>query len=435
MVNLKKIFKYTKEDSLVRDSFILFVATMIMNLGAFLYHFVMGRMLGPADYGVLGVVLTLFYILMVPHYVIQTSVSKFVALFRAKKNIDKICNLFVRSTKKIIVLGFILLVFIFSISYFLAKFLNIPIGVVWIVAVAIPFVLFVPIARGLLQGVQNFKILGINFIAEAFAKFLFGLLLVFIGFGVFGAVFGITAAFITSFLLGYFVLRKYFKKTKSKIDAKIIYKYSWPVFLVLLCLTLFYSLDVILVKHYFNPIQSGYYAAFAILGRIAFFASFSLVFVMFPKVAEAHALGKANLHLVKKALLLVTVVSGGVVLSYLLLPKLVVLILFGKGYIEITKYIAAFALIMMLFSYVYVLSFYNLSINRFKFIYVLFVLNILEVLFLVFFHSSFWQVMLVLFILILATLIFMLFYTFSKYGKNISSNTGLQRGKKDRKNY
>src|SRR3989338_9908522 len=120
MVNIKNFLKYTKDDSLIRDSFILFVATMIMNLGAFLYHFVMGRMFGPEGYGILGVVLTLIYVILVLHYVIQTSLSKFVASFHAKKDNASISNLFVRSTKKVILLGIILFVITLLLSWLLA---------------------------------------------------------------------------------------------------------------------------------------------------------------------------------------------------------------------------------------------------------------------------------------------------------------------------
>ena len=69
MVVLKNLFKKLKEDSMIRDSFILLVATMIMNLSGFLYHFVMGRLLEPTNYGILGAALSLFYILLLPLYV------------------------------------------------------------------------------------------------------------------------------------------------------------------------------------------------------------------------------------------------------------------------------------------------------------------------------------------------------------------------------
>lgn len=426
MVNLKKFLKYTKEDSLVRDSFVLFIASMVMNFASFLYHFVMGRMLGPDSYGILGVALSLFYILLVPLYVIQTSISKFVAGYKAKKDKKSIGNLFVRSFNRLFIVSLFVMLVSFVLSFFLDDYLKIPTSILWTITLSAPFVLLLPIERGLLQGIQNFKSLGYNMITETVARFVIGLALVFFGFGVFGAVFGIVGSFIVAFGFGFFALKKYFKKSKKPLDTKAVYKYSWPVFVVLLALTLFYSLDVTLVKHYFDDTSAGYYSAFAILGRIAFFASFAIVFVLFPKVAEAHALGKANISLLKKAMLLVTIVCGGVVLFYLLFPKLAVLVLFGSQYLEITKYIALFATVMSLFSYVYLLAFYNLSINRVGFVYYLFLLDIVEVLLLIRFHSSLMQVVFVLLGLIFLAFIFMLFYTFVKNGKTVNSNSMLQ---------
>ena len=167
-----------------------------------------------------------------------------------------------------------------------------------------------------------------------------------------------------------------------------------------------------LVKHYFEDLTAGYYAAFAILGRIAFFASFSIVFVLFPKVAEMHALGKPNIHILKKALLLVTAICSGLILGYLLLPKLVVAVLFGERYFPIIPYMAPFAIIMSLFSCVYILAFYNLSIHRINFVYYLFLLNIIETLLIIKFHSNLWDILFVLLALISISLILMLIYTF-----------------------
>ncbi len=54
---IKKILNYEKDDSLIRDGIILFSATMIANFASYLYHFGMGRFLGPAEYGALGAIL------------------------------------------------------------------------------------------------------------------------------------------------------------------------------------------------------------------------------------------------------------------------------------------------------------------------------------------------------------------------------------------
>ncbi len=426
MVDIKKFLKYSKDESLVRDSLILFAATMIANLSGFLYHFVMGRILGPADYGILGVGLSLFYILLVPLFVIQMSISKFVSKFKARDDKKSIDTLYRRSLRKILALGLVFTLAFVLLSFFLSNYLKTPIIVLWIVALAVPFVLLLSINRGLLQGMQDFRNLGKNFIAEALTKFIVGVVLTVIGLGVFGAVFGMTASYIFAFIFSFIILKKYRKKNNKKLDSKIIYKYSVPVLIALLSLTLFYSLDIIMVKHYFNDINAGYYAAFSLLGRIAFFASLAIVFVLFPKVSEMHELGKANIHLLKKAMVLISIVCGVIILGYLMFPKLVVLVLFGSQYLSITKYIAVFAVIMALFSYVYLISFYNLSINRTGFVYYLTLLNIAEVLLLIKFHNSLWQVTIVLLTLISITFIFMLLYTFRKNGKNINSNTSIQ---------
>ena len=426
MVVLKGLFKKLKEDSMIRDSFILLVATMIMNLSGFLYHLVMGRLLEPTNYGVLGVALSLFQILLVPLYVIQTSISKFVAEFNTRKDKKSIDNLFVRSIKKLLIVSIIVIILTVSVSFIFANYFKMPILVVWLVIAAIPFMLLLPITRGILQGTQSFSKLGWNFIVEALSKFIFGIVFVFIGLGIFGAIFGIVISYMLAFIFGFLVIKKYYKINKKKLDTKRIYRYSWPVFIVLLTLTLFYSLDIFFIKHYFDELTTGYYTAFAILGRIAFFASFSIVFVLFPKVVERQELGKSNMGLLKKALFLVTIICGAVVLVYTFFPKLVVLILFGSKYLSITKYIAIFAIKMSLFSYVYVLSFYNLSINRTGFIYYLLILNILETALIIKFHSNVWQIIITLLILISITLIFMLIYTFTKNEKNINSNTSIQ---------
>ncbi|MBI2148952.1 oligosaccharide flippase family protein [Candidatus Woesearchaeota archaeon] len=421
MVSIKDLLEKVKKDKMIKDSFVLLVATMIMNISGFLYHFVMGRLLDPAKYGVLGAILSILYILLVPFYVIQTSISKFIAGFKAKKDYKSISNIFSRSCKKLFFISIITIIIILIISPYIAKYLNIPVKTIWVVSIAIPFMFLLPIIRGLLQGIQNFNKLGWNFVVEAISKFIFGLILVYIGLHVFGAILGIVISYAVSFIVGFILLKKYFKTYKKELNTKAIYKYSLPVFITLLTLTLFYSLDVMLVKHYFDEITSGYYVAFALLGRIAFFASFSIVFVLFPKVVEMHELKKENIHLLKKALLLITIVCLGVITGYLILPKLVVLILFGSKYIAITKYIAAFALVMSLFSYVYVIAFYNLSINRTNFVYYLFILNILEILLIIRFHSSLWQIIAVLLILIFITLIIMILYTFNyKIAKIIS---------------
>ena len=412
MVYINNFINRFKNDSFYRDTFFLFFATMIMNLGSFLYHFIMGRFLGPEQYSILGVILSFVYIFFVGSYVLQTSISKFVAEFRVKNQLENIKSLYTKALKKVIIFGIILFILFSTASFFLSNLLNIPLSLILLFGLSIPFMLLLGVTRGLLQGVQNFKLLGYNFILETFSKFVLGFVLVFLGFNIFGAVFGIIAGYIIPFLFLVYILKKYFSKSVNNFSSKVVYNYSIPVFFVLIFLTLFYSLDVLFVKYYFDSLNAGYYVAVALLGRIVFFASSSIVFVLFPKVVEQHTMGKSDFRLLKKALLLITILCVFLFLIYFFLPKLIVLILFGEKYFGIIPYIPVFAIIMALFSYVYVLSFYNLSINRIKFIYALAVLFILEIALFILFHNTIWHILFVLLGLISATFIFMIIYTF-----------------------
>ena len=79
------IFEKIKKNELFRGSLILFILINLGNLINYLYQIVMARMLGPSDYGILAVLVSLTYIFAVPTIAIQTAVSKKIAILNVKK--------------------------------------------------------------------------------------------------------------------------------------------------------------------------------------------------------------------------------------------------------------------------------------------------------------------------------------------------------------
>ncbi len=422
---IKKLLRYEKDDSLIRDGIILFTATMIANAAGYIYHFGMGRFLGPADYGALGAILSLLYLLLVPFNVIQTTISKFVAKFKAENKLDSINYLLYRSLRKLLILGIILLIIFIAMSRLLSGFLKIDQLSIVIFLLVTPLTLLLPVNRGVFQGMQSFKKLGANIVVEALSKLVVGFVLVLLGFKLAGAVLGIVMSYLFSFGFSLFKLRKKYSRKYAEIEKSSIYKYSIPVLVTLLSLTAFYSIDVILVKHYFDGVSSGYYAAAALLGRIVFFATLAISMVMFPKVAEMDAKNKPNVHILKKAIIMVLIVSLAITIGYFMMPRLVVLMLFGSTYIGIADYIAPFAIIMSLFSLSYLLAMYNLSLNRIKFIYLLLVYNVLEVTGIILMHDSISQVIIILMIIMGLMFITLLLFTLIKNARTVNNNTGI----------
>ena len=394
---LKSLLKYEKDDSLVRDGVILFSATMVANVFAYLYHFAAGRLLGPAEYGVLGAVISLLYLINVPVNVIQTTIAKFSAQFRAEGKEEKVNRLLGRSLRKMVIVGVGGFLAFFLVHAPLASFLKIPKTALLVFMPIVFFALLLPVMRGVLQGLQRFKELGWNVALEGLLKVGAGLGLIVLGFGVNGAILGIVISFAgASLLVAYFPLRALLKKQGEAFEKAEIYKYAFPVFYVLVILTGYYTIDVLLVKHFFSAAEAGYYAALSIIGKVIFFGTFALGSVMFPKVAEMHSLKKENKHLLKKSLILMVLGSIVDVGVYFAVPKLIVLVLFGEQYLPIVPLVGAMGIAMAFFSLCYLLSLYNLSVNRTKFVYVLGVFFVIEALLIGVFHETLGQVVKIL---------------------------------------
>ena len=282
----------------------------------------------------------------------------------------------------------------------------------------------IPIGRGALQGLQEFKILGYNIITEAFLKLIFGVFLVFLGLAVNGAILAIILSFIFPLILLYYKLKKYLEnKEQTSLNIKEIYSNSYAVLFTLLTLTLFYTIDLFLVKHYFSGIEAGLYATASLLGKIIYFASLAIVLVMFPKTTELFTVNKPSSTILIKSLVFILLIAIPVLLVYFLLPEYAILILGGREYLPISNLLGFFGLAMTFFTLSYTLAFYNLSINKSSFVYGLVILNIIETLAIYLFHSTIKEVVIILNIITLVSLLYLGGYTIKNInGKAINNN-------------
>jgi O-antigen/teichoic acid export membrane protein len=217
MANLNKIFDLLKKDTLAKQGLLLFSANFIFQSLNFFYQFAMGRLLGPADYGVLGVLFSIAYLLLAPINTIQTVLTKYITTFLAEKRLGAIKFLFTKSLRKIFIVSFITFIVFLSISYWLSKFLNID--NVWYIVVFGTFFLIAfitALVRGFLQGLQKFKLLGVNLLVEGASKLSIGIMLVLIGFKLYGAITAITLSLSLAFILGFVYLSKKMKTCQTE---------------------------------------------------------------------------------------------------------------------------------------------------------------------------------------------------------------------------
>jgi len=188
---------------------------------------------------------------------------------------------------------------------------------------------------------------------------------------------------------------------------------------------LFYTADVILVKHFFSPELAGQYSGLSILGRIIFFLSGVIAVVMFPMSSEAHyKVNGENGKILKQAFILVAVISLSSLIFYFLIPKFLIMALLGNKFLVLAGDVGWFGLAMVFYSFINVLAQYFLSRNRVGFIYILLGGVIMQIIFISFWHENIAQIIWIMNIVMSLVLSGLAFYFLKTNNYDKKLNTG-----------
>ncbi|MBU2598138.1 MAG: oligosaccharide flippase family protein, partial [Actinobacteria bacterium] len=382
---------------------LLFIAINIVNFSNYIYTLMMARMLGPAEFSLFASLISIFIILSSLISTIQTVTTKYISNFFAEKDYKSISNFFFDSFKKIILICLIVFLFFILASKQIALFLNTvsPIPIIILGSMVI-ISIFVSISRGTLQGLQSFSHLSLNLIIDAILRLVIGISLVYLGFKTSGAIGSSSISGFLAILISFIPLSFIFKSRNNKQDIKQdinfleVYKYSIPVLIASICIFILISFDLVLVKHFFNELNAGQYSAAATMGKIVIFIPGAIGLVMFPKVAEYHKKNVNSIDILKKSLFITLILCGGVTICYFLFPNFLIRIMFGKIYENSAYLIKFFGVAMTFFALNNILILYNLSIEKFKFIFPTIFFTILQIVLIYLFHGSLIQVILIL---------------------------------------
>jgi len=417
-LNIRKLFS----SKFVKDNMHVFVGVAFLNLFGFLFHFFMGRTLGPESYGVLGALMAIIGLMVIPISTLQLSISKFVSSLGIKNKKKCLGFLYRASINKLTKIFFLLFVLSFFINIFLSSFLKVEYHLLVITSSTLLIVPFISITRGILQGLQLFVGFSWSLFLEGMFKFLFALLFVFMGYSVGGALAAVVSSMAIAAIYGYFKIKKYICSENVPFLTKEIYGFAKPVFLTLLLIISFYSVDIVLVKHFFEDVQVGYYTVINVIGKIILFASFSVPEVMFPKVVELCENGKSHRSLLIKSFIVACIILVPILLTYFIFSNFIIFMLFGSKYagVGISRLLGLYGLFMAFVSLSKLFSMYLLSLKRFLFLYVLLLFNILEIGAIWMFHSSISQIVTILVVLGACLFVIMGFFAL-KSGKIFNS--------------
>jgi len=356
--------------SLVEHAGLLLCATLITGVTNYLFHVLMSRSLGPAHYGALFSLLSLFMILAFPLSTIQMVLTKYIAVYRGEGKDSQIHYLYFDFFKKLGVAGLALMALFVLFSGAVGEYLQISAKTPIILLGLFTFVSFLmPVVLGMLQGLEHFFYLSLNQAVGAISKLVFALGLVALGFQVNGALGACVLAGFVTFFLAWIPVRKFLNKHQPvKVTSrKEVYQFFIPVFGALSFYGLLAYQDVVLVKHWFAPEVAGAYATAALLGKAFLFPAQALAMAMYPKISQAYARKEETVGLLKHTLLLTAVVLGAGLVITFFFPEFLGSLLMKKGnlsnetFILVVQLIRSYGFAFVPLAVSYILMFYFLG--------------------------------------------------------------------------
>lgn len=365
------ILQSLRGSNFLRHNLIFFVGSTAVGVFNYLYYPVMGRVLHPAAFGEVQALISLFLQITIFLTVLGLVTINIVANYQSEAQRDAVVLEFEHLA---LVISVILLLVTIACQNTLQRFLQFD--ATWpFILLILAVVASVPMTfRGaFLRGKQRFGLASSVNIIAAGSKIAFSAALVLLGAGTAGAIGGLVTAQVLAciFALGW-ARKNGLHRPKGQGILRLpnmrLLRPELPYGLLVLVGSLFvtvqYSIDIVVVKHLFDPHTAGLYAGVASVARIIFFLTASISLVLMPMVKMGAATGQ-NERLLKKSLGLVLATGLPVLALFVLAPKQIVTLLMGHNYGSVAYLLPALSGAIFVVSIINLLVAYHLALRHF----------------------------------------------------------------------
>ena len=414
----------------IADSSLLFLAMLLVNAGNYFINLALGRVLGPASFAEASIIATLVLMLSFIAVGIQLTSAKLAASESddTKRN-NSILWLNTWVTKSALVLSIVMLVA----SPFIKSYLHFQsILPLVIIAIGLPFFFALSIKRGMLQGTEQFGQLAKSYLLEMTFRLsiTFVALMTALYFFEQLTTLAVAIGFLFSFFAtGFFKLEKGEAKINDE-QKNTILKFIAIIGIYELSQIVINNSDVILAKHFFEAKEAGLYAAIALIGRVVYFGTWTIVTLLFPKVIQREREGLPHTKLFWGALTMVACIGILIVLACYAFPEFIIGLLFGSEYLIASDLLWVYAMSTTLFACANVFAYYHLSLNNYIPVAITLIAGVLQLILIYQFHNSLLQIIQVQFALMSALFAVMLiFHTWNNYFKIKKQNLALNYSK------
>jgi len=323
-----------------------FLAQVISFGFGFIISVLLARWLGPESYGLIPLTMTIITVFGIfADFGVGPSSSKYISEYRARD---------IGVVKSIVKDGFILkLIFgsvVSTICFFsaglIAEFMHVPrlLSLLQISSIMLFFMSFLRFFDSLFQGFQRLEFTTLTSFFQNITKLVFSLGLVYLGYGVVGAIAGFTiASVITALLASVIVFLGLYNRlpapSSNKYMGRNILKYSMPLAVTSISYFIYMQSDILMLGYFTTSLEVGFYSIAQQIINTALLPCTALLTAITPMIAYLYGKndkesretsGKLFDYSIKYGLLLMIPMVFGIVA----LAEPAVSIIFGERYIR-----------------------------------------------------------------------------------------------------
>lgn len=423
---------YFLKHELVSGSIYIFLGSMVANVFNMFFSLFMSRNLAVEEFGILASAISLTGLIAIPAGSIAPTIVNFAGANFAKGDYGSVKALFLKIIKPLLAASFFMLFCFFIFASYVGDFFKIAdLSIIVIIGFIVAFMYVGTVSSGLLQAKLAFKYISLTSLTGSISKFVIGAGLVFLGLGVKGAVWAIFMSGLIPSILGFIYLKSVFisKINKaSKINFKNILSYGIPSSLAVLGMTSLISTDILLVKHFYDPLQAGVYAGLSLVGKVIFFFTGSVGGVMFPLIVRKHAKNENYNNIFKMAIALVFIPSVFISAFYFLYPDLAInFFIKNEIYRSASGLLGLFGVFITIYSLIALFVYYFLSIKKTNVYIPVLLAALSQLLFIVLYHGSLFTVVVISLLISLVLFSTLVIYYIRIYGeyKRINNVAGI----------
>jgi len=395
-MGIRKKIAFLFKGELIKHTAVVFAGASVAGFFCLLYHLVCVRVLKTQDYGTFNSLISFIMFVSMTVFPFAAALTRFFTEYIAQKDIPRLLSTFKKIIKRLSVSALVLLFLFSALSPLISGFLKTKTLYIIICAGIVSLSLFCLPFPCLFQSFQKFKTFSFLGVISSLGKLSLGVYLMYLGWGIYGALSGFLAAPLLVFLISLFFIPAVFKRNLSssvrngsiEVNLVPIYKYFFPVAIVMLSFTLLTNIDVVLVKHFFSPVYAGDYSIAQIVGKIFLFLPSALAIVIFPKSTKAYVTNVNSHKILYKSLALAVIICAGGVGLCILKPGFVLNILTSKVNPASNSLVGLFSLAMSFYAFTWITVSYLLATHNLKFILPFAACAVLETVFIYLNHIS-----------------------------------------------